>query len=702
MKAPLKIVLLVHDASGGVVIRAYTIAKALQMLGHEVRMIGFSDKKIFSLPPFSLDLKVYPLPLFPALVKPILQSCADMDVDVVYALKPRMLSFGLALFKKRNKRIKVFLDMDDWELGWSGGSEYRYSWAPKNIYNSLFRKKGIESIRHPDHPIYIRWMDRLIPCADKRTASTRYLEKRYGGTYLPNGKDTELFDPSQYDPDAVRKRMGWDKYKVLMFPGSARPHKGLEDVLEAIKKLNDPLFKLILIGRNPYDSYDELLLKKYPTSIIQIDNQSFEKVPEILSAAHVVVLPQKDTESARAQCPLKLTDAMAMAKPILSTRVGDIPEILSGAGFLVEPGCPDQIADKLKWIFDHWAEAEKMGLSARSKCVEFYSVYKMADILRDVFEEPVRVPELLGNADPQKSAPTTFVSVIIPVWNDLTGLKATLFALKNQTYPSDLFEVIVVDNGSTEDMRQAIPPSSKVLYLREEKKGSHAARNRGISVARGEMLAFTDADCVPDKNWLSAGVEAFLRVGDCGLIAGRIDLFYKDPEKLTASELFEKATAFNQKKYVQQWHFGATANVFTSKKIIERVGLLDGSLQSGGDLEWGQRVYRNGYQVVYADEVHMWHSARRTLREIIKKQRRVVGGIFQIHHKKKMKLRHFFLDILKDWPNPKDFFEALKERDIRSFKERFVVAVFMMIVKFVRIFEHLRLRCIGKPYSDRG
>jgi glycosyltransferase involved in cell wall biosynthesis len=70
----------------------------------------------------------------------------------------------------------------------------------------------------------------------------------------------------------------------------------------------------------------------------------------VVAAADVVVIPQRDTPVARAQFPMKLTNAMAMAKPILSTRVGDIPHILEHAGYLVSPEAPDEIAKAIAWI----------------------------------------------------------------------------------------------------------------------------------------------------------------------------------------------------------------------------------------------------------------------------------------------------------------------------------------------------------------
>ncbi len=124
-----------------------------------------------------------------------------------------------------------------------------------------------------------------------------------------------------------------------------------------------------------------------------------------------------------------------------------------------------------------------------------------------------------------------FASVIIPVLNDVDRLRLCLAALDSQTYPKERFEVIVVDNGSAVDPRDALPvnaPPTQVFVLREEQPGSYAARNRGIAMAHGEVLAFTDADCVPRPDWIEHGIATLQRLSAAAIVAGHIDLTVKD------------------------------------------------------------------------------------------------------------------------------------------------------------------------------
>ena len=105
-----------------------------------------------------------------------------------------------------------------------------------------------------------------------------------------------------------------------------------------------------------------------------------------------------------------------------------------------------------------------------------------------------------------------FVSVIIPVYNDSERLKLCLEALENQTYSKDLYEVIVVDNASEEDIKSIVGQFSQAKYTYESQSGSYVARNKGISIARGEILAFTDSDCIPASDWIEKGVANLFKL----------------------------------------------------------------------------------------------------------------------------------------------------------------------------------------------
>jgi len=264
----MKVSLVVSDLAGGGAVRAFLLAQILKQLAHEVEIVGFLfGKELYAIPPDNLPIVSVPGANYPKFLAAAGTALKKINGDVVYAVKPKATSFGLSLFKKLQGR-PVLLDMDDWELSWHGGDDWQYRPSVKQFARDVLKRDG--ALRFPDHPLYLQWMEGLVKQADAVTIDTEFLQKRFGGVYVPNGKDTALFDPSKYDPDVSRDRYGLSSYRILMFPGAPRPHKGVEDVLVALEQLNQPDLKLVIVGGSPYDNYDEQLQAKWGRWLIQL------------------------------------------------------------------------------------------------------------------------------------------------------------------------------------------------------------------------------------------------------------------------------------------------------------------------------------------------------------------------------------------------------------------------------------------------
>ena len=381
-----KISLLAPDLSGGGGTRVYLLAEVLQKLSYDVTVFGFlGGENLYPLPPPNLTVKWVPGCNYPELITSVRQLLREIDGDILYAVKPRLTSLGVALLARLRSGSPILLDIDDWELSWFGGDNWHYCPGIKQLARDLLKKDG--ALRDPSHPLYLQWMEKLMDRVDGVTVDTRFLQHRYGGTYLPQGRDITLFDPAKFDPELCRQKYGLAGYGVVMFPGTARPHKGLEDVFIALEHLDRPDLRLVIVGGwEVGDGYVEQLMAKWEQWTIKLPPVPQEQMPEVVAAAHAIVVPQQDTPTARAQFPIKLTDAMAMAKPIIATRVGDITEILGSAGFLVDPREPAQIATAIESIFADEAAALELGKKAREKCVSHYSLEPMADILAGVIK----------------------------------------------------------------------------------------------------------------------------------------------------------------------------------------------------------------------------------------------------------------------------------------------------------------------------
>lgn len=229
-----------------------------------------------------------------------------------------------------------------------------------------------------------------------------------------------------------------------------------------------------------------------------------------------------------------------------------------------------------------------------------------------------------------ENADMPFVSVIIPVYNDVAGLKTCLRALHGQTYPPDRFEIIVVDNGSDEDLSDIMNQHPGVRLLREPKPGSYAARNKAIVESKAAVLAFTDSDCDAAPVWLEAGVSALSQPECQGVVGGRVDFTFRKPDSPTTAELYDSVTYFNQEKYIHERGFTGTGNLFSRRDIFEKVGLFNEALKSGGDREWGQRCSDLGIRPLYASDACVKHPARDSFVALVKKAQRVAGGLHEI------------------------------------------------------------------------
>lgn len=220
-----------------------------------------------------------------------------------------------------------------------------------------------------------------------------------------------------------------------------------------------------------------------------------------------------------------------------------------------------------------------------------------------------------------------FVSIVIPTYKDWNRLLMCIAALKNQTYPADAFEVIIVNNDPADrppvKVLNALPANFQLID--ESKSGSYAARNAALKRVKGRFIGFTDSDCIPDKNWITNAVDLFHSKG-CSRIAGKIELFFEDSLKPTSAELYEAVYAFKQDEVVAKLNSGVTGNMFTKMEVISEVGSFNENLLSGGDHEWSGRAEAKGHKIVYAENVLIFHPARKHLKDLVKKTKRIAGG----------------------------------------------------------------------------
>lgn len=210
------------------------------------------------------------------------------------------------------------------------------------------------------------------------------------------------------------------------------------------------------------------------------------------------------------------------------------------------------------------------------------------------------------------------ISVIIPHLNQPMALERGLAALAAQEGVDAPVEIIVVDNGSTSRPTSICNRSKHVKLLFQPVAGPGPARNLGVAAARGDILAFIDADCVAHPRWLAAIERRFALFPDATVLGGDVRILQDDPDRPTLLEAYESVFAFRMEKYIREKGFTGGGNLAVRTFVFKTVGDFLG-INIAEDTEWGQRASRMGYRVQYEPMMIVHHPARRSFAELAEK-----------------------------------------------------------------------------------
>ncbi|HHT9125790.1 MAG TPA: glycosyltransferase [Candidatus Brocadiia bacterium] len=222
------------------------------------------------------------------------------------------------------------------------------------------------------------------------------------------------------------------------------------------------------------------------------------------------------------------------------------------------------------------------------------------------------------------------VSILIPTCNRAGLLKSALESLKHIDYPSDRYEVIVIDDGSTDDTKETVmafvgaycntPLPYHLQYLRQEKKGISAAKNLGIAHSKGEIIVTTDDDCEFERDWLKNLLRPFENP-EVGAVGGPDRAMPDDP-------LFTRCVDYTMTSFIgtagtRGWH-GQTRlsvgkyhprgfNMAIRKDVLDKVRTFIEGFAPGEEIELDYRIEKAGYQLCYAHDAYVWHKRRGNL-----------------------------------------------------------------------------------------
>jgi len=197
------------------------------------------------------------------------------------------------------------------------------------------------------------------------------------------------------------------------------------------------------------------------------------------------------------------------------------------------------------------------------------------------------------------------ISVVIPIHNASEGLGACLDSLERQTLSRERYEIIVVNDGSVDPVVETIADRQGVIFLSQQQKGAAAARNLGAEQAQGEILLFTDADCVPESNWVEAMIAPFADrevIGVCGVVRTRQIGLIPRFIQLEYDYRYRSIARHPQIDFVN------TGTAGYRKRVFMDSGGFREHLLGAEDTELSFRLASAGYRMVFAPQAIVYHS----------------------------------------------------------------------------------------------
>ncbi len=227
------------------------------------------------------------------------------------------------------------------------------------------------------------------------------------------------------------------------------------------------------------------------------------------------------------------------------------------------------------------------------------------------------------------------VSVIVPTRNRLESLRACLRALDQLDYPSERVEAVVVDDGSVPPVSASLHSSGSgpnLRLLRGEGKGPAVARNRGVAVAEGDLLAFTDDDCIPSPTWLRELVAAHESRPDAAVggqvVNGLDENPFADASQMLVTYLYHYYNDGNSGA-----RFFTSNNLLAPAREFRAAGGFDSTfpLAAAEDRDFCDRWYGGGRPLVYNSRAVVYHRHRMGLRTYLAQHYNYGRGAYHFH-----------------------------------------------------------------------
>jgi glycosyltransferase involved in cell wall biosynthesis/uncharacterized protein YhbP (UPF0306 family) len=371
--------------------KAYNIAESLSS-SYSVQLLGFRffEEEIF--PPYKNEVPNFELTIiegknFPDFYEMVSKALTQINGDIIYAVKPRMSSLGIALLANYHFGKPVILEHNDLESVVSNPGREKLQ---KNFDLSKvnFEDKELEI---PYSSLWSNIMEEFAHKVPLSTTHNRNLDNYFGGRsfYIRNLKDETYYNPSIYNRDKLREELGYSKEdRVILFGGLLRKHKGIFELVNLLDRLNDDRYKLLFVGSRETPDQKKLI-EKYGDKIKVLPPQGRNDMAKINYAADLVILwLDPKIPASHYQMPYKFTDAIAMKVPVIASDVSDL-EVLAQDNCLriTKYGDFENLIKEIRFIFENNDSTREMVERARNLYIRQFSykaVKSNLDIIFDV------------------------------------------------------------------------------------------------------------------------------------------------------------------------------------------------------------------------------------------------------------------------------------------------------------------------------
>lgn len=349
--------------------KAFALAEALSKT-YEVQLVSFRffEEEIF--PPLqgvkpSFETLYLPGGKFPEFFESVRQAVDAINGEVIYVVKPRMPSLGVALLANQRRGIPLALEINDLETVVSSPtSEDRH-------IEEMFETVDLANpeLLNPYSDLWSQLMDPIAKQLPVLVTHNRNIDSHFGHRclYMRNLKDEHVYDPGAYDRAEIRSQLGFaPEDRVILFGGLLRKHKGIYELVDLVERLGDPRYKLLFVGSRVTPDQKKLM-DRFGDRVRVLPPQDRESMARINLAADLVILwLDPDVPASAYQMPYKATDALAMRTSIIANGISDLGD-LGRQGYLriVSFGDWERMVTVIEDVFKNSQKRERREAAGR-------------------------------------------------------------------------------------------------------------------------------------------------------------------------------------------------------------------------------------------------------------------------------------------------------------------------------------------------